>query len=289
MKEFFVYVLLDPRKEVNCNYNINDCDFNFQYKPFYVGKGKGIRIQQHYMKCNLKKNTHKNKIILKILNNGFQAIQIKLFENLDEEDAYRIEKDVITIIGLGNLTNKTDGGIGQCSSSMIGRANPMFGKHPIPWNKGLKGVVKSKYKGKKLEEIVGEGKAKEIKRKQSEKRIGKSWEEYFGEEAGKRIRAERSKERTGYKHSEETITKMKNSSTPEVKLIRRNNSIKKKQKTFDSDMEKYENQIQNYMLYEYTNNEIMKRINGISKYRLKKMIFLLRNNLTSDYFFIIKT
>lgn len=58
MKEFFVYVLLDPRKEVNCSYNINNNVFNFQYKPFYVGKGKGNRIRQHYMNCNLKKNSN---------------------------------------------------------------------------------------------------------------------------------------------------------------------------------------------------------------------------------------
>lgn len=161
----------------------------------------------------------------------------------------------------------------------------MFGKHPTAWNKGLKGVTKSKFKGKKLEEIVGEEKAKKIKNKLSKKRKGKSWEEYFGVETGKRLRIERSENRKGTKHSDETINKMKKSSTPEVNLNRRNGTIKTKQKSFDSEMKIFEVKIKLYIQQGYSDNEIIKRINEISKYKLKKIIFLIRNNYNSDYFF----
>ena len=285
MKEFFIYILLDTRKKICCSYTINNNKFNFQYKPFYVGKGKGNRIQQHYGKYNLKKKTKKNNLILKIFDCGLQPISIKLFKDLTENNAYELEKKVISIIGLNNLTNKTDGGVGQCSLSMTGEKNPMFGQHPIPWNKGQKGVVKSKFKGWKLDEIVGKKRAIEIKRKQSEKRKGKSWEEYFGEEVGKRIRIERSEKRCGSKHTKKTIIKMKNSSTPKVRIVRRNASIKTKQKTFDSEMKLYEKQIKIYIQQGYIDNEIIMRINELSKYKLKKMMFLIRNNYNSDYFF----
>lgn len=285
MDDFFIYVLLDPRKKDNTNYVINETEFNFQYKPFYVGKGKGNRIQQHYMKCSLKKNTKKNNKILKIFECGLQPISIILFNNLKENNAYDIEKNVISIIGLSNLTNMVEGGVGQCSLSMRGDKNPMFGKHPIPWNKGLKGVTKNKYKGKKLEDILGDEKAADIKNRLSEKRMGKSWEEYFGKDKAREVRIKRTKERTGYKHKKETIIKMKNSSTPDVRLLRRNKSMVSKQKKFDFDMNNHKEQMKHYIKQGFDDNEIIKRITDISKYRLKKMLFLLRNNLNSNHFF----
>jgi hypothetical protein len=42
-KEYYVYVLLDPRKEGSFNYN----GFSFNYEPFYVGFGKNDRDMQH--------------------------------------------------------------------------------------------------------------------------------------------------------------------------------------------------------------------------------------------------
>jgi hypothetical protein len=237
------------------------------------------------MNCNLKKNTNKNNVILKIIDSGHKPISIKLFENLEEKNAYEIEKETILVIGLDKLTNKVDGGRGQSSSSILGDKNPMFGKHPIPWNKGLRGVTKSKYKGKKMEDILGKKRAKDVKNKMSEKRKGKSWEEYFGEDKARKVRIKRIEERTGYKHKKETIIKMRNSSTPDVKLMRRNKSIVSKQKKFDFDMNNYKKQMKHYIIQGFDDNEITKRITDVSKYRLKKMLFLLRNNLNSNHFF----
>jgi len=38
----------------------------------------------------------------------------------------------------------------------------------------------------------------------------------------------------------------------------------------------------------YADNEIIKRIINISRFRLKKMIFLIKNKLNSDYYFKIE-
>lgn len=285
MNNFYVYVLLDPRTEEKHEYYIDDIKICFDYKPFYVGKGKRWRIGQHFSKYNLKKNTYKNNKILNILNAGYKPIGIKVFENLSEENAYNLEIKLISIIGLNNLTNKNAGGLGQNSESITGEKNPMFGKHPIPWNKGQHGIIKNPNKGKSLEEIYGKEKALEIKQKQSLKRKGKTWEEYFGVEKARMAKIKRSEQRRGYKHTPNTIEKMKKSSTPEIILNRKNAMMKKRQNNFDNDMMKYRNQINQYLQFGYTDLEIIRRINDISRFRLKKMIFLLKNNLNSDYYF----
>lgn len=40
LKDFYVYVYLDPRKSGEYIYD----DLKFNYEPFYVGKGRGDRI-----------------------------------------------------------------------------------------------------------------------------------------------------------------------------------------------------------------------------------------------------
>ena len=77
----------------------------------FIGKGKKWRLTQHFYKCSLNKNTYKNNKILKIIREGYKPISIKIIENLDEIKAYELEIKVISIIGLENLTNKTDGGL----------------------------------------------------------------------------------------------------------------------------------------------------------------------------------
>lgn len=285
MNEFYVYGLLDPRICGEYKYSVDLIEICFDHKPFYIGKGIRWRIGQHFSKYNLKKNTHKNNAIIKILNAGYKPITIKIFENLSEERAYVLENKTINAIGLNNLTNKRDGGLGQSSEAMLGDKNPMFGKHPIPWNKGLCGVVKNPNKGKLLEEILGVEKAEKVKEKQSIKRKGKTWEEYFGIEKAKNAKIKQSKNRTGTNHTEKTILQMKKSSTPEINLNRKIVIIKKRQKNFDDDMIKHENQIKEYINLGYLDSEIIKRINDVSRFRLKKMIFLLKNNLNSNHYF----
>lgn len=96
---WYVYELVDPRTK----------------KPFYIGKGKRDRIDQHERdaikgvcseKCNLIRELQKLNLVV---------IKKKVAHFLDEQDAYDFEEKHIASIGLHNLTNVLAGG---------GRARP---------------------------------------------------------------------------------------------------------------------------------------------------------------------
>lgn len=110
---FYNYVYLDPRKPGNYNYG----ELHFDYEPFYIGKGSYDRLNAHLYEneenaCNKKKYNKIQKII-KVTDNN--PIILKLFENLEENNALNLEKMLIKLIGrddlgMGPLTNLTDGG-----------------------------------------------------------------------------------------------------------------------------------------------------------------------------------
>lgn len=110
MNEFYVYVYFDPRKPGKFVYE----DLEFKYEPFYVGKGKGLRMYQHLC-CNDKHNSYKNRKIKKIFSEGLEPIIIKQHENLNEGSALELEVEIIKKIGRGvngPLINMSDGGVG---------------------------------------------------------------------------------------------------------------------------------------------------------------------------------
>lgn len=143
-RKFYVYVYLDPRKQDNFKYG----EYEFEYEPFYVGKGLRNRLYHHLQECNLKKDTNKLKInkILKIRKEtGKDPIVIKYIEKLSELDALDLEKLIIKTIGridlkTGPLTNLTGGGDGlfnisnetkrKMGDKQRGEKNHNFGKHP---------------------------------------------------------------------------------------------------------------------------------------------------------------
>lgn len=103
MKKFYVYIYLDPRKKGNYIYD----DLDFEYEPFYVGKGCGYRYLHH---LNDSKNHYKINKIAKIIKEGYFPIILKIFENLEESESYIKESEVINKIGRyidksGPLTN----------------------------------------------------------------------------------------------------------------------------------------------------------------------------------------
>jgi hypothetical protein len=120
----YVYVYLDPRKPGKFVYD----NYRFDYEPFYIGKGTGDRCKTHiWYKDNVKWNRYnfkKMNKIKKILQEGLIPIVVKVFENLNDEEAYLKEEELTNIIGLDNLTNLVHGGSG-------------FKTGMIPWNKGL--------------------------------------------------------------------------------------------------------------------------------------------------------
>lgn len=106
---FYVYAYLDNRKPGKYKYG----EYEFDYEPFYIGKGKGKRYQRldqrNVLACRIinKINTVMNK----------KPIVIKLKTKLSEPVAFDYEKLLIKLIGridlkTGALANFTDGGEG---------------------------------------------------------------------------------------------------------------------------------------------------------------------------------
>lgn len=100
----YVYVLRDPR---------------YDGRPFYVGKGKGNRAQSHFLPSDSKysPNRLKSAVILKIREAGLEPILDMLAKDMTDEDAISMERSLIKAygrrdLGLGLLTNMTDGGEG---------------------------------------------------------------------------------------------------------------------------------------------------------------------------------
>lgn len=90
LDKYYVYALFKPDS----------------YHPFYVGKGKGERINQHFRKSSLNKNTPKTGIIKKYGNSIKREI-LCYFDN--ELSAYEFEEYLIASYGLvsegGSLVN----------------------------------------------------------------------------------------------------------------------------------------------------------------------------------------
>lgn len=116
--DFYVYVLLDPRKPGDYQYG----PLHFKHEPFYVGKGKGRRDISHFRPGNIDadskryKNTKKTNKIRKIVEAGFYPAPVRIKSNVDEVTAFRFEVRAIKLIGRasngGPLVNCTDGGEG---------------------------------------------------------------------------------------------------------------------------------------------------------------------------------
>lgn len=145
---YYVYVYLDPRKCGNFNYG----KYNFEYEPFYVGKGKRFRHKFH-----LYANSS-NKCLMNKINNIKKAnespVIIKIEEMLSESDAFDLEIELISLIKKqnvgGTLCNLTDGGEGvsgykhtdECKKLLSKLAKTRF-KDPAEREKISKGIKNS--------------------------------------------------------------------------------------------------------------------------------------------------
>lgn len=92
MMKFYVYALYSP-----------------DGYPFYIGKGSGRRIDDHFRKPSLSTNSHKNNKIISLLKtSGFVKSEILSWHE-NEKDAYEMEGFLIHYYGLisdgGILTN----------------------------------------------------------------------------------------------------------------------------------------------------------------------------------------
>lgn len=138
-KRFYVYIYLNPleKRSFTC------CDKVLEYQPFYVGKGCRDRDLKHYkeairiIRLNELYDTRNRKInkIINIINKGFNPMIIKIKENLLEDEAYKLEIELVDYFGIkdegGILCNYESGGRGgytvseesrkKMSNSALGR------------------------------------------------------------------------------------------------------------------------------------------------------------------------
>ena len=108
MNKYYNYILLNPTKPLNWEYQ----GVKFQYAPFYVGKGSGNRVLQHYKIFN-NVNPHKENTIKLLQKGGYLPEYVILNKNSEEPQALEEEINIIAWIksNLGDiLTNITDGG-----------------------------------------------------------------------------------------------------------------------------------------------------------------------------------
>ena len=92
---FYVYTLSDPLTK----------------SVFYVGKGKGGRIQAHEREAEKGVHSAKCERIREIWAAGLQVQRAVVSRHDDENDALQAEFDLIAEIGLAHLTNVTPGGV----------------------------------------------------------------------------------------------------------------------------------------------------------------------------------
>jgi len=102
---YYVYLLIDPTTS----------------QPFYVGKGKGRRMYDHFRLRNRLSNMLLRNKILKIERSGENIIYEKYIEDVDEPTAFDNEVTLIQkwgrkVDGSGILCNVSSGGEGNSSS-----------------------------------------------------------------------------------------------------------------------------------------------------------------------------
>jgi hypothetical protein len=110
MKDYYVYVYLDPQKPGVFNYE----EIEFSFEPFYIGKGTRGRC---YSGIRDKKASRKVSKINSIIKKGEFPIIMKIEEGLTNKESQEKEISYIKKIGrmdlgLGPLTNMTSGGEG---------------------------------------------------------------------------------------------------------------------------------------------------------------------------------
>lgn len=209
-KIYYVYAILDTRKPGKYDYG----NVKFEYQPFYIGKGKEKRCYCHLRENNTTKKCHTIKKIIRETQR--EPIIIKIYENLSEKESLIKEVDLIKRIGrddlgLGCLTNLTDGGEGLSGVIHSKARNDKISKK-------LKGVPKTKEHLKKLpqnnkgfKQNLTDKRKSQLKEQMTIYNLTKKEYKSLSEEVKKKISASNkgNKSRTGQKQSEEE--KMKKS------------------------------------------------------------------------------
>jgi hypothetical protein len=202
MNIFYTYIYLDPRKKGPFTYG----EFEFEYEPFYVGKGSANRLNEHLKEINNKflddfGLTLKQKILIEMIKfDKVDPIILKVKEGLNEKEAFNLEILLISLIGrsnkiLGPLSNLTDGG------------------------DGISGWLASKETRRKMSNYhKGKHHLEETKKKIRDSNKGKKLSEETKEKIGKAQKGKIGKGNTGKIHSKETKKKMSESQRGRIHL-----------------------------------------------------------------------
>ena len=118
---YYVYVLIDPRNN----------------KPFYVGKGKGDRVERHYYNWSSidKSNLYKSRKIKKLKELGYQPKYKIVFQSTNQSCVFQKEKELIAEWGRsgidkqGILTNVNPGGEGNTGGQRPVKQYNLFGEY----------------------------------------------------------------------------------------------------------------------------------------------------------------
>ncbi len=92
---YYVYSYLDLEFPGRFSVNTFLGEFVFQYKPFYIGKGRGDRMVYHEKSCQ-------NQELFNKINLGTYETQ-KIKENLSNFESHQLENELIYKIGRKNL------------------------------------------------------------------------------------------------------------------------------------------------------------------------------------------
>jgi transposase-like protein len=119
--KYYVYVYSDPRKKGEFVYGEN----KFKYEPFYVGKGVNNRYLKHLTETEKDtENLFKFRVIEKIKSENLIPIITKVVINVEESEAYKIESELINLIG-----RRCDGT--GCLTNIVIDANPPSNYKPL--------------------------------------------------------------------------------------------------------------------------------------------------------------
>ena len=149
MQELYTYIYLDPRKPGK--YYYDGLNMSFLFEPFYVGKGKKDRIDQHLdakrkSSKQWKKNVNKAQIIFDIFDQKLEPIRFVLDRCESKEEQQKSEYLYINSIGRkiyghGPLTNVLPGkDIDNPGERRKGKTlEQLFGKEKADeWKKRMK-------------------------------------------------------------------------------------------------------------------------------------------------------
>lgn len=210
--KFYVYAYLDPRRQGKFLYEKEDIKIEFEFEPFYIGKGNKYRCNEHMFEAQniqlsgliINKNNFPNANIYKIrkilkiqkITNKNPIIRI-IQSDLSELVSFDIERKYIQTIGRhdfgkGPLTNLTDGGGGV--------SNPSYEVRQLRSKVHKNKIVSKETRLKQRNAKLGTKASKSTRKKMSDERCGeKHW--HFGKKG-------QDSPSYGFKHSKKSREKI---------------------------------------------------------------------------------